>query len=95
MDDKTTMTRKEARTQGLKFYNTGEPCVNGHYADRYTSNGGCVECLAEQKAKRDPADIKAYNKKYYADNVDRFAEYNRRFRQNNPNYQREYRLKHT
>lgn len=25
-------------------YNTGKPCQNGHLAERYSSNGECVEC---------------------------------------------------
>ena len=38
-------TRKEAKAQGSKLYNTGKPCKYGHYADRYTSARRCVECV--------------------------------------------------
>ena len=39
------MTRQEAINAGLKKYNTGEPCKNGHLADRYVQSGGCQECI--------------------------------------------------
>jgi hypothetical protein len=35
---------KEARASNDKFYNTGEPCKNGHLAPRYTSTRQCSEC---------------------------------------------------
>ena len=38
------ISRDEARAQGLRWYYTGKPCVNGHDAQRYVSNQGCVEC---------------------------------------------------
>jgi hypothetical protein len=38
-------TRKDALAAGAAFFNTGRPCRNGHTADRYTSTGGCLECL--------------------------------------------------
>lgn len=40
-----TKTRKEARQDGDTLFNTGKPCRNGHMAPRYTSTGGCTECL--------------------------------------------------
>lgn len=57
-------TRSEAKTQGAKYYFTGEPCKHGHVAPRKTK-GACVECLkvewTEALAKR--ADYYAsYNK---------------------------------
>ena len=38
------VTRDEARGNGLEVYFTGIPCRNGHVAERYTSNRGCVLC---------------------------------------------------
>lgn len=49
--------RDEALLKGEKFYNSGLPCRRGHQADRYTSSGNCVACVALSaslmKAKRD------------------------------------------
>jgi 5-methylcytosine-specific restriction endonuclease McrA len=38
-------TQREARALGQKFYFTGEPCIHGHLAPRWTCNTGCHECL--------------------------------------------------
>lgn len=39
------ITRKEAKLAGLNKYFTGERCVNGHLAERYTASGSCSECI--------------------------------------------------
>lgn len=39
-------TRDDARRTKEKHYFTGKPCPHGHVAPRYTSNGGCSECLS-------------------------------------------------
>ena len=39
------MSRDEALQAGRKRYFTGLPCRRGHLAERYTSMGGCVECV--------------------------------------------------
>ena len=36
--------RTAAAKVGARRYFTGAPCPAGHVADRYTRNGGCVEC---------------------------------------------------
>ena len=36
-----TITRQEAKAQGLMFYFTGKPCPNGVVTKRYVSNGHC------------------------------------------------------
>lgn len=41
----THATRLTAATAGATKYNTGKPCARGHLSDRYTSTGGCCECL--------------------------------------------------
>lgn len=46
------MTRNEAIQLGLKKYNTGRPCNNGHNSDRYTSTGGCCQCQKDVVYKR-------------------------------------------
>lgn len=38
-------TREAARLAGHKRYYTGEPCRNGHRAERFTSSSGCVDCV--------------------------------------------------
>ena len=48
------MTRREAIKLKNKMYNTGKPCKNGHFADRYTIDGACSVCRSEyQKADRE------------------------------------------
>lgn len=39
------ISRAEAKAQGLKRYFTGEPCANGHVAERFVNNYGCRECF--------------------------------------------------
>lgn len=38
------MSRDEARRKKRQRYFTGQPCVHGHLAQRYVSNGKCVPC---------------------------------------------------
>lgn len=40
------ITRAEAIEKGLRRFNTGLPCKNGHYSDRQTTNGGCCACMS-------------------------------------------------
>lgn len=47
--DQKLVSRESAYTQGLKHYFTGKACKSGHIAQRYTSGGNCVECLAVSK----------------------------------------------
>jgi hypothetical protein len=44
-------TREEAVAIGSKFYRTGDPCRNGHRANRWTRNSVCVACNHEARAK--------------------------------------------
>ncbi len=42
----------EAKGRGWKHFWTGEPCVNGHRAARYVSNGSvCVDCTRIEKGQ--------------------------------------------
>jgi len=49
------VSREQAKEQGKKRYFVGLRCWQGHLAERYTSNGLCVECAriyhAERRAK--------------------------------------------
>lgn len=37
-------TRAMAALGGKRRFFTGIPCKHGHVAERFTSNGGCVQC---------------------------------------------------
>ena len=56
------MERKEAAELGLKKYNTGRMCANGHNSDRYTGTGSCMGC------------INTYQKRYKAILINRLVE---------------------
>lgn len=38
-------SRSDAKRVGEKTYFTGQPCIHGHIAKRYTRSGGCAECI--------------------------------------------------
>lgn len=58
----------EARAVGATRYNTGKPCVNGHYADRYARKGGCVTCHRESTYRtRDKENSRAVHEKWYVE----------------------------
>lgn len=48
------INRKDAWKAGKLRYFTGNPCKNGHIAERYVSNSCCTGCLAPYKARRNP-----------------------------------------
>lgn len=60
-----TMTRKEARSRGLRKYFTGVPCKHGHLVPRRMASG-CVECnrianqTPQQKARRKVARLRPH-----------------------------------
>jgi hypothetical protein len=45
MTDFVKISRRVAQERGLKRFYTGEPCARGHNVERFTSNGGCVDCM--------------------------------------------------
>lgn len=51
------ISRDLAAEAGLKLYRTGEPCKHGHVTWRYTSTGGCVECLSRGASDRLPKPV--------------------------------------
>lgn len=61
-----------------KRYFTGDPCRNGHIAERLISNRACVICLTERKLT------------WAKDNSDKLAEKARNRRSNNPEKIRNY-----
>lgn len=60
-----------ARDSGNATYNTGLPCINGHFAHRYTATTICVECKKETFRKQylnNKDRWLSYYKKWYAEN---------------------------
>jgi len=39
------ISRHQAITLNLKRFYSGQPCKHGHNCERYTLNGGCVDCV--------------------------------------------------
>ena len=58
MENNLPSRRKDARETGSRYYLTGRPCAQGHYAKRYTNDGKCTECKS------------AYDRSRYQDNKD-------------------------
>lgn len=58
-------------------YNTGKPCKRGHYADRYATSKGCVECTRlrrlaqweQEKGKAKVVEKEPKNRQVIIDNV--------------------------
>lgn len=46
-------TREEAAQRGLSRFWTGRACKAGHVAERYASNGQCVQCNHERAVRRE------------------------------------------
>lgn len=44
-------SRAEAKAVGAIAYFTGQPCKNGHVAERFTINGGCKNCQESRRQK--------------------------------------------
>jgi hypothetical protein len=45
------ITAREAFNNGLTRYFTGKECMYGHLSERMISNGSCVDCLKERRAR--------------------------------------------
>lgn len=82
------ISRAEAKSKGLKYYFTGEPCPNGMVSKRLVSTCrcSCDECK-RSRAK--------YARSYRSNNPDRFSAYEKsrhiRHREKRNNQSREYR----
>lgn len=46
------IAKMAARDRGDMFFMVPTPCKSGHYAKRYSSTGGCVECLTPGKGTK-------------------------------------------
>src|ERR1700761_3086543 len=87
----------EAKALGLKRYFTGEPCKNGHVAERYTSGWRCIVCSSEKSASayaRNPDQKRENNARYQAENPDKVRQSKARYRRENPDKMRQYKARH-
>jgi polyferredoxin len=82
--------RAEAKHQGLTRYFTGKPCKHGHIAFRETASGGCCECQNAYKRKMYHTQTKRHqneqSKAWKAANKERVKQYNKLYREKNPEY---------
>lgn len=61
------ITRKEAASQGLPFYFSGNPCKRrGHVAARRLSSGSCLDCEKEDRA----AKTERQNQRYHVNRTE-------------------------
>lgn len=68
-DSNRAELRQIAKEAQALTFDTGRPCKRGHYAPRYTSNSGCVECLTGKSAKPLSAGQLQEMKPYHFQNV--------------------------
>lgn len=52
MQKKIILSRRLTKGAGFPFYYTGKPCIRGHFAERYTKTGHCVQCVRDRNRKR-------------------------------------------
>jgi hypothetical protein len=55
------ISRRDAHAKGLKRFFTGQLCQRGHLAERYTSNGCCVECQVYNTPNKSQGAARASN----------------------------------
>jgi hypothetical protein len=75
-------TRQQAIAQNAARYFTGNACIKGHVAERYTANKTCCECA------------NATANKTKAKNPNKYYESNKVWRQNNPDKSASYTCKY-
>lgn len=81
------ISRDDARAQGLKRYSTGEPCKEGHVAERYVASYMCVACCVELLRKRyqdDPEKERNRTRRWRERNPEKAAAADARYRQECP-----------
>jgi len=66
--------RGQAIKNGDTRYKTGKPCPRGHYADRMTSSGSCVDCVREDQRQRasENEEVRDAQKIYRKKNAERY-----------------------
>ena len=81
------ISRIDARISEKKRFFTGEPCIKGHFSERYVLSGGCLKCSAEFSAayrKKDPEKARAELRASALKNVVKRREGNKKWRDDNP-----------
>lgn len=81
------MLKKEAIEAGLSRYNTGKPCLRGHYADRLVSNNGCIQCSLEKRKvwrKENPDKAREMDRSQHAAHKEARNAQSREYRAKNP-----------
>ena len=73
---------KDAKAGGLYLYYTGKPCRNGHDSPRYTSSGGCAQCIKE-KAEAAKEEKSRYDRDRYKKSAEQVKQRMRRWRAEN------------
>ena len=72
MSDERIVTRQQALLFELKRYFTGDPCVHGHVAQRYTSNSHCTSCTSNAGYEKFNATKKPYDPVSYCKVTERY-----------------------
>jgi hypothetical protein len=81
------ISRQTAKTQGLKRYFTGKPCLNGHIGPRSVANKHCLQCARERQVYwREVHPIKAERQMedYIASNPESWRKRSKDWRDKNP-----------
>lgn len=84
--------RWEAQAAGLIKYRTDAPCVRGHVADRFVSNGTCVACAEDDKVaylSRNRDQARALERAWRAANAEKIRAQENARRALNPEPRRE------
>lgn len=74
------ISRKEAKSLGLKYYFTNKPCKHGHISERIVSNGYCNDCSKKQSrryAKNNSEKVLAMKIAWRAKNKEHTRKYNK------------------
>lgn len=85
------ITREDARAQGLKRYFTGDPCKQGHVAERYVSSLMCVECcvlILRRRYEDNPEGERQRSRAWRDSNPDLAKKANAKYCRENPDKRR-------
>lgn len=83
------INRKDAQSQGLRHYFTGQPCRNGHVSIRGVKKWNCLECdrgLKVAERIRDPERVRANERRTAGRHREKKRQYVRDWRERNPEY---------
>lgn len=79
------ISRKEAKSLGLKRYYTGKPCSKGHSVERRTANGVCLACENTEEAKET---ARICSRRHYVKNRDKILLQHEVWRRKNKDYRK-------